>query len=379
VAVRRILNGALSALVAAVLLVVMAFPAWAADAMTLTFVRHGQSTANEAGVLNTKVPGPNLTPLGSQQAQDVAAALAAGGHDGIYASTMVRTQQTAAPLAATLGQPVVVLPGLQEIGAGVFEGSAERGPLALIGYAGPPLAWTFGLRAIPILGSADSGNAFDARVDGAVKTIYDAGDRNPVVYSHGATIMFWVMMNVDNPDPFLILTHPLDNTDVVVVTGTPDDGWTLTDWDGIAVNPNPSLFTRVFVAVRDVVAGLQGGAQPSVQPTTGVSTLAAAQAPDAPDAPEARLTATEPSPAPESSRKAPKLKLVAPERETTVAPNGATDLSDGNMATPGTPATEPADGGGDDDQGEPTAPTKVETSADGDTEADAEADAAAAA
>ncbi len=271
------MNAAGSALAAIVLFIVMALPAWAVGTpMTLTFVRHGQSTANEAGILNTVVPGPNLTPLGVQQAQDVAAALADGGYDGVYASTMARTQQTAAPLAATLGESVVVLPGLQEISAGVFEGTAERGPLALLGYGGPPLTWTFGLRAVPILGSADSGNAFDARVDGAVKTIYDAGDRSPVVFSHGATIMFWVMMNVDNPDPLLILTHPLDNTDVVVVNGTPDDGWTLTDWDDVKVDPNPSLVTRLFVAVRDVVAGLQGGSRPATQsvPVTGVTTVA---------------------------------------------------------------------------------------------------------
>jgi broad specificity phosphatase PhoE len=267
-----------------------------------------------------------------QQAQDVAAVLVTQGHDGIYASTMIRTQQTAAPL----GEPVV-LPGLQEIDAGVFEGTAERGPLALLGYALPPLAWTFGLRAIPILGSNDTGNAFDARVDGAVKTIYDTGDRNPVVYSHGATIMFWVMMNVDNPDPLLILTHPLDNTDMVVVNGTPDDGWTLTDWDGVHVDPNPSLVGRLVVAVRDVLVGLQGGSRPATTsvPTTGVTTLArteqASVAAESVPAttlsePSEPTTPTQPTPLARKSKK--------PDDDASAVTNGATDLSDGNKARP---------------------------------------------
>ncbi|WP_235892755.1 histidine phosphatase family protein [Mycolicibacterium hodleri] len=149
------------------------------------------------------MPGPDFTALGLQQAQDVATALAAGGHDGIYASTMVWTQQTAAPLAALTSKPVVVLPGLQEIG-----------------YGAPQLAWTLGLRSIPILGSID-GNAFDAQVDRAVTSIYDSGVRNPVVFSHSATIMIWVMMNVGNPNPLLFLTHPLGNTESVTVIGTP--------------------------------------------------------------------------------------------------------------------------------------------------------------
>ena len=34
-------------------------------------------------------------------------------------------------------------------------------------------------------------------------------------------------MNVDNPDLGLLLSHQLDNTDVVVITGNPEDGWTL--------------------------------------------------------------------------------------------------------------------------------------------------------
>jgi hypothetical protein len=120
-------------------------------------------------------------------------------------------------------------------------------------------AWTLGARFVPVVESTD-GNAFDARVDDAVQTIYDSGDRNAVVFSHGATIMFWTMMNVDNPELGLILSHPVDNTSGVVVTGNPEDGWTLENWDGVEVSADPSLPTKLFVDGRNVVTAPQTAA-----------------------------------------------------------------------------------------------------------------------
>ena len=174
---------------------------------------------------------------------------------------MVRTQQTAAPLATILGEQVTVLPGLHEISAGIYEGSSEDSGLGRLGYALAPVAWTLGARFVPIPGSTDpDGNAFEARTNDAVQTIYDSGDTNAVAFSHGATIMFWTMMNVDNPDLGLLLSHQLDNTGVVVVKGNPEDGWTLVSWDGVAVDPDPSFLTKTLVNVRDLVTTPQAAA-----------------------------------------------------------------------------------------------------------------------
>src|SRR3954470_6829031 len=190
---RRLSLVTATVIAAIALMLTAALPAWAAEAMTLTFVRHGESEANAAGIIDTSVPGPHLTALGQQQAAAVADALAGNNYDGVYASSMIRTQETAEPLATQLGEPIAVLPGLREIDAGVFEGQSEDSGLGRIGYVVGPLAWTLGARFVPVLGGED-GNAFDARVDDAVQTIYDSGDRNVVVFSHGATIMFWTMM-----------------------------------------------------------------------------------------------------------------------------------------------------------------------------------------
>ncbi|MGE2834227.1 histidine phosphatase family protein [Mycobacterium sp. SMC-4] len=252
---RKLTSTLLAVLTAALLWVAAAIPA---AALTVTFVRHAQSEANAAGIIDTLVPGPNITTdVGVPQAAAVAAALAASGmdYDAIYTSNMVRTSQTAAPFAAETGLDPIALAGFREIGAGIFEGSSENSGLGRIGYALSPALWILGARALPILGGSD-GNAFDARVDGALKVVEDSGAQMPVVFSHGATIMFWTMMNVDNPDLGLMLSHQLDNTDVVVVEGSAEEGWTLKSWAGKPVGP-ATLGTKLLVNVRDLVVAPQ--------------------------------------------------------------------------------------------------------------------------
>jgi broad specificity phosphatase PhoE len=211
----------------------LALPARAATGdITLTFVRHGESNGNASGRIDTSVPGPTLTALGEQQAKAVAHKLSRVKHDGIYASSMIRTQQTAQPLADELGESIVVLPGLREIEAGDFEGQSEQS--AVDGYFQPLKQWLAGDRSARIPGSVD-GNEFDARFDEAIDTIYASGQRQPVVFSHGAAISMWTMMNVHNPPLDLVQTEPLPNTGIVVVRGNPQDGWTLLDWNGTKV------------------------------------------------------------------------------------------------------------------------------------------------
>ena len=89
-----------------------AAPASASPDITITFVRHGESEGNISGAIDTSVPGPSLTPKGEQQAKEDAAELSYIPHDGVNASSMIRTQQTAQPLADQLGLPIAVMPGL---------------------------------------------------------------------------------------------------------------------------------------------------------------------------------------------------------------------------------------------------------------------------
>jgi len=196
--------------------------------ITLTLVRHAQSAANASGLIDTTTPGPEITPRGWCQATLAAAQLAPNHYDGIFASTMIRTQETATPTAQALGEPVTVLSGLREIEAGQYEGTSEADIPHT--YFVAPKRWLQGDRSARIPGSVD-GNEFNARYDEAVQQIYDSGEQNPVAFSHSAAIMFWVLMNVRNADPSLLTTKSLTNVGRVVITGNPSDGWTLSEWD----------------------------------------------------------------------------------------------------------------------------------------------------
>jgi broad specificity phosphatase PhoE len=199
-----------------------------ARTITLTFVRHGQSAANAAGLIDTSVPGPELTAKGWCEATLVAPQLAPNHYDGMYASTLIRTQETATPTSQLLGEPVTVLSGLREIEAGRYEGTPQADQAQT--YFAAPLQWLRGDRSARIPGSVD-GNEFEARFNEAVQHIYDSGQQNPVAFSHGAAIMTWVLMNVRNPDLSLLTSKPLPNVGQVKITGNPTGGWNLDEWD----------------------------------------------------------------------------------------------------------------------------------------------------
>lgn len=219
---RNTVAAALIALTAA-LLTAPAAPAEAPD-ITLTLVRHAQSEGNASGLIDSSVPGPNITALGRCEADAVAASLKGNDYDGIYASTMVRTQETAQPMATALREPVVVLPGLREIEAGVYEGKPEADAGST--YFNAPMQWLRGDLDARIPGSID-GNEFDGRFDEAVQSIYNSGEVNPIAYSHGGAIMTWVGMNVRGVDVAAFATAPLQNTGYFVMHGNPADGWNL--------------------------------------------------------------------------------------------------------------------------------------------------------
>jgi len=246
--------------------------AWADDgSIVLDFVRHGES--GDMTAVNTLVPGPDLTDTGEQQADDLVKVLSGNGIDDIYASAMIRSQETAMPLAEALNLPIQVLPGLNEIDAGIFEGiPVNVGDLPLGGalYLLAPLAWTLGLDFVPQLGSTvdPNGIAFDESFSGAVQSIYDgsvgsdAGNVTDAVFSHEGAIAIWTLMNVNNPDFSLVLQEFLNTgellpyTGQVVVDGSPGD-WTLVSWDGTAVPQDPGLPTELFVDSRDLITAPQ--------------------------------------------------------------------------------------------------------------------------
>lgn len=197
--------------------------------MRLLLIRHGQTPANVNGVLDAAVPGPGLTDLGQQQADALPAALADRGIERLFTSSMVRTQITAAPLAAGLGLEPVVLPGLREIEAGDLQGAHDK--VSVQTYISTVHGWSLGDRSTRMPG-AESGDEFFARYDDAVRQIVATGVGVAAAFSHGAAIRTWASAASQNtPDEFGTQRH-LENTGIVEVEGSFEDGWRLVDWEG---------------------------------------------------------------------------------------------------------------------------------------------------
>lgn len=206
--------------------------------MRLFLIRHGQTTANVLGSLDTKHPGPGLTRLGEQQAGVIPKALENEQIDAIFASTLLRTQLTAEPLALARGLTVQVLGGLHEIEAGELEGRSDHASVRT--YMHTAFAWGAGEVDLRMPGSG-TGHDFFARFDADIAATIAAAanstgaERSAAVFSHGAAIRVWAAARATNVPPKFAGLNNLDNTGVVELTGTPTDGWTLVSWAGMPV------------------------------------------------------------------------------------------------------------------------------------------------
>ncbi|PTT63207.1 histidine phosphatase family protein [Arthrobacter sp. HMWF013] len=205
--------------------------------MKLLLIRHGQTPGNVLGQLDTAHPGPGLTELGERQAEAMARSLVNEPIGALYASTLLRTQITAAPLSRLLGVEVEVLDGLHEIEAGSLEKLTDKESHKH--YMGTVFAWAAGDldRRMP---AGPDGHEFFGRFDAAITLIAEravrGGDKGvAAVVSHGAAIRTWAGLRADGADHEFAAKHVLSNTGIVALEGDPDAGWKLIHWDGSPV------------------------------------------------------------------------------------------------------------------------------------------------
>ncbi|GAB2925574.1 histidine phosphatase family protein [Nonomuraea fastidiosa] len=158
-------------------------------ATEVLLVRHGESEPARPDRPFPLVDGqgdPALAPEGREQAERVALRLAAEPIDAIYVSTLRRTSETAAPLAARLGLTPVVEPELREVHLGEWEGGLLRRMVA----EGHPLARRMSAEERwDVIPGAEPAAAFSARVRKALEKLAGAHpDQRIVVVTHGGVI-----------------------------------------------------------------------------------------------------------------------------------------------------------------------------------------------
>jgi probable phosphoglycerate mutase len=198
----------------------------------LFFVRHGESLANAAGSLDCEVPGPGLTELGRAQADALAATLAAEpGIAAVWASSMTRAQETAAPLAARLGVEVRIHPDLRESHVGDLHPRSDSS--AIWHWNTLYARWLAdGELAEKRPGGESAADVIRRYVPAVRQIAADVpADGAAVIVSHGAASRLVLAGLCPEVSPVFALENHLDNTDVVEVEIV-GDGFRCLSWAG---------------------------------------------------------------------------------------------------------------------------------------------------
>ena len=158
-------------------------------ATELLLVRHGESAAAVEGESFPLVDGhgdPPLHPDGHRQAELVGQRLQHEDISAIYVTTLQRTHQTAAPLAAALGITPIVEPDLREVHLGEWEGGVFRKHVA----ENHPVAQRMRIeQRWDVIPGAEPADAFRERVRRGITSIAARHpDQTVVVVSHGGTM-----------------------------------------------------------------------------------------------------------------------------------------------------------------------------------------------
>lgn len=158
-------------------------------ATTIVLVRHGESAAarlDQPFPLRDGHGDPPLHEEGERQAVKVGERLRHERVDAIYVTTLQRTHQTAAPLAAHLGLNPVEIADLREVHLGEWEGGVLRAKAA----AGDPVYLRMHAeQRWDVVPGAEPWDTFNGRTQRGLRTIAEAhpGGR-VVVVVHGGVI-----------------------------------------------------------------------------------------------------------------------------------------------------------------------------------------------
>ena len=160
-----------------------------ASATTVLLLRHGESAMarpEEPFPLRDGHGDPPLHDEGHRQAVLVAERLRHERIDAIYVTTLQRTHQTAAPLAAALGLTPVEIADLREVHLGDWEGGVLRAKAA---SADPLYLRMHTEQRWDIVPNAEPAASLHGRTQRGLRTIVDAHPGGRVVaVVHGGVI-----------------------------------------------------------------------------------------------------------------------------------------------------------------------------------------------
>jgi probable phosphoglycerate mutase len=202
-------------------------------ATEIIMVRHGASSPPIEGIPNPLVGGhsnPALAEPGKAQAELVAEGLRNEPISAIFVSTLRRTAETAAPLAAATGLEPVAISELREVFLGDFEGGVYRIKTA---EGDPTIKRVFETEAWSAIPNAETFEQFGPRITAGVEEmVRQVGpNRAAVAVLHGAVIGQLCRQATDSRA--FAFVHA-DNGSVSRLVVNPDGRWLLRSFNDIS-------------------------------------------------------------------------------------------------------------------------------------------------
>lgn len=207
--------------------------------MKLVLIRHGQTSSNLAGALDTAYPGADLNADGMNQAASLAAGWEDRGLpklDALYSSFIQRAQQTAAPLAKKFDLDLQVREGLREVRAGELEMNTDAE--SVTEYLSTLIRWVRGDLSYRMPG-AEIGQEILDRFDKVVKEAHaKVGEGTAGIVCHGAVMRLYAASRTNQITEQLISQFPVPNTQTTLLEGEPGSFTALT-WAGKPIEEWP--------------------------------------------------------------------------------------------------------------------------------------------
>ncbi len=156
-------------------------PGPAALVRTLILARHAHAASNVADLVSGVPPGAGLSPLGAEQALALQAAVADVRIDLGACTEFRRTRETLVVALDSRHVPVLVLPELNEIAFGSFEG----GPLAAY------RTWAWGTGAdVPCPGGGESRTSAAKRFADGLEVLLARPEETVFAVSHALPVRY---------------------------------------------------------------------------------------------------------------------------------------------------------------------------------------------
>ena len=179
--------------------------------MKLFFTRHGESQANLERIISNRDLPHSLTAKGRAQAAALAEQLATEPMTAIYASPILRAQETAQIIAQRVSAPVYMSEALREFDCGVMEGRGDEAAWAA--HHTVVAAWANHDYAQCIPGG-ESFNDMQARFVPFVQQLIEAygqSDAAMLLIGHGSLLIHMLPLVLVNIDRTWLEQQPMRN------------------------------------------------------------------------------------------------------------------------------------------------------------------------